>query len=122
MNTNQPRPAFKIVYLLCALLLLIAIFNMPIAYYFPLRIAVFTGAFLALVDKAKGKLRYLFIVILLLFNPFFPVYLKDKILWVFVDIITVLMFLFAIYLPETNHKNSSKKSTKTYSNDKLYKS
>ena len=121
MNTDQSKLAFKTVYLLCSLLLLIAIFDMPITYYFPLRIAVFTGAVLALVDKAKGKLRYLFIVILFLFNPFFPVYLKEKTLWVFVDIITVLMFLFAIYLPETNHKNR-KKSTKTYSNDKLYKS
>ena len=86
----------KIIYLLCAILALIACFNMPMGYYTFLRIALTLGALMVLYSEVQKDVNLLgisFIAIAILFNPIFPVYLYQKSLWIAIDIVTAILFL-----------------------------
>ncbi|MCZ8198355.1 MAG: hypothetical protein O9267_12185 [Flavobacterium sp.] len=86
----------KTIYLLCAILALIACFNLPIGYYTFLRIALTLGALTVLYNEVQKDVNLLgisFIAIAILFNPILPVYLYQKSLWIAIDIITAILFL-----------------------------
>lgn len=80
----------------CALLLFIAMAELPIGYYTFLRIAITIGAVSVIIfEFEKGFNFWLitFVFVAILFNPLFPVYLNDKKMWMPIDIIGGLLFL-----------------------------
>lgn len=82
--------------LICAGLLLFALFNLPIGYYTFLRIVVTIGAIAVVIkefDNGLGFWVIAFGLIAILFNPIIPVYLHDKEVWMPIDIISALLFL-----------------------------
>lgn len=120
---------FKIIYILSAILLFVAIAKLPSEYYLFLRIAVFVAALLALYEEfsEKGFSAWviLFVVIGLIFNPIMPIYLYDKGLWISIDLVSGIVFLlFAFSQYFTNKKKNTRKVTtskpKQYNRDKIY--
>ncbi|WP_339611863.1 DUF6804 family protein [uncultured Planktosalinus sp.] len=87
--------------LTCALLLLLALLNMPIGYYTFLRIAVTIGAVIVVVTELRKGIHFWVIAfgfIAVLFNPIIPVYLYDKSLWAPLDIIAAVLFVFKAFV------------------------
>lgn len=85
----------------CALCCFIGIFRLPIEYYTFLRILVSVAALLVLYITLSAKQHYfsiIFIVILILFNPVFPIYLFRKSLWIPIDTITGILFLLITFV------------------------
>jgi len=83
-------------FILCALLSSIAVFDLPNIYYTFLRILVSIGSIAALVTEMKNDVNLwgiTFIVIALLFNPLIPIYLYKKQLWIPIDLFAALLFL-----------------------------
>ena len=68
-------------------MLFIGVLPMPIDYYDILRFAV---SAVALLNIFKEK--YIYIPILIIFNPIIPVYLYEKIIWIVVNLITIFAF------------------------------
>jgi hypothetical protein len=86
----------KTVFLICALLLMIAVFDLPIKYYTFLRIIITIGALTALISEMKNDVNLwgiTFIFVAIIFNPFIPIYLYQKTIWIPIDISTALLFL-----------------------------
>jgi predicted membrane protein len=82
--------------LICAGLLFLALFDLPIGYYTFLRIVVTIGSVAVIVKEFENGLGFwaiAFGLIAILFNPIIPVYLHDKELWMPIDIISALLFL-----------------------------
>lgn len=80
----------------CALCCFIGIFKLPIEYYTFLRILVSAGALLVLYHTITSRQPYfsiVFLAILILFNPVFPIYLYQKGIWIPIDTITGILFL-----------------------------
>ncbi|WP_294240306.1 DUF6804 family protein [uncultured Chryseobacterium sp.] len=80
----------------CALCCFIGIFKLPIEYYTFLRILVSAGALLVLYHTITSRQPYfsiVFLAILILFNPVFPIYLYRKGIWIPIDTITGILFL-----------------------------
>lgn len=85
----------------CALCCFIGIFRLPIEYYTFLRILVSVAALLVLYITLSAKQHYfsiIFLVILILFNPVFPIYLFRKSLWIPIDTITGIAFLLITFV------------------------
>lgn len=85
----------------CALCCFIGIFRLPIEYYTFLRILVSVAALLVLYITLNAKQHYfsiIFLVILILFNPVFPIYLFRKSLWIPIDTITGIVFLLITFV------------------------
>ena len=94
-----------IISVLCSLLLFLACFNMPIGYYTSTRIAVCMASVIMLCGTIKQRKQVAAIVygaIAILFNPIFPIYLYDKTVWIVIDLICALWFVFE---PIINNKN-----------------
>ncbi|WP_449388912.1 DUF6804 family protein [Chryseobacterium lineare] len=92
---------FKFFLTFCALCCFIGIFRLPIEYYTFLRILVSVAALLVLYITLSAKQHYfsiIFLVILILFNPVFPIYLFRKSLWVPIDTITGILFLLITFV------------------------
>jgi len=82
--------------IICGLLLLIAIADLPIGYFTFLRIIVSVGAVVVLVRELANGISFwviIFGLIAVTFNPIFPVYLNDKAAWMPIDVICGLIFL-----------------------------
>ena len=80
----------------CALLLFIAIAELPIGYYTFLRIAITIGSISVIIfefEKGFNFWSITFVFMAIIFNPLFPVYLNDKQMWMPIDIIGGLLFL-----------------------------
>jgi hypothetical protein len=91
--------------LLCAGLLFIAPIDLPIGYYTFLRIIVTIGAFIIINIEIKAGINcwvILFVIVLLLFNPIFPIYLHDKNIWLPIDITSGILFLIKAIKTEVN--------------------
>lgn len=74
----------------------IGLFPMPYGYYFLSRLVVFVCAIyfaMQLNDQSDTTWVWIFGFLALLYNPFIPIHLGSKGLWVIVNIITVVMFL-----------------------------
>ena len=70
-----------------AIILFIVVLPMPIDYYYILRFAV---SVVELLNIFKEK--YIYIPILIKFNPIIPVYLYDKAIWAIIDIVAGMVF------------------------------
>lgn len=80
----------------CALCCFIGIFRLPIEYYTFLRILVSAGALLVLYHTITSRQPYfsiVFLAILIIFNPVFPIYLYRKGIWIPIDTLTGILFL-----------------------------
>lgn len=80
----------------CALLLFIAMAELPIGYYTFLRIVITIGSISVIIfefEKGFNFWSITFIFMTIIFNPLFPVYLNDKQMWMPIDIIGGLLFL-----------------------------
>ncbi len=111
--TTIKTKIFNILSIICACHLFFAGLELPEVFYAYLRVVVTLVALLTVVNNF-GKNRFFTIsfgIVALIFNPIFPLYLYDKTVWVFLDIITALLFLVeAYYIPEV--KASTVKSRK----------
>ena len=94
--------------------LLLSFFDWPYGYYNLLRIFV-TGAALyyayylyAVVKKLNFWFQGL-IVVIILFNPIFPIYLGDKTIWGIIDIV-VASFMAGLVIRFKNHERNKTKS------------
>ena len=70
-----------------SIMLFIAVLPLGSGYYDLLRLVVSVAA---AVNIFRGS--FIFIPILILFNPIIPVYLYDKAVWVIIDIVSGLVF------------------------------
>lgn len=92
---------------LCAICCFVAVFRLPIEYYTILRILISMGALLVLYNAARFKQYYfslIFLFILILFNPIFPIYLYRKSIWIPMDIITGILFLLIAFVEKPEEK------------------
>lgn len=107
----------------CALLLFIAVFHAPREYYWLLRTVVSIGALFVIIQNISNTYWVVvFAIILILFNPIFPIYLYKKLLWIPIDIIVGILFLIEIIInrpKKTKVIASIKKETKTYERDRI---
>lgn len=90
----------KLISIICAALLVIACFQLPIGYYTFLRIAITIGAILVILNQIKRDVNFLgitFIMIIILFNPILPIYLYNKNIWIPIDAIAAGLFLLAAF-------------------------
>lgn len=86
----------KSLLLICAGLLFIGLFNLPIGYYTLLRIVVTIGSIAVVVTELEKGLNFWVItfgLIAILFNPLIPIYLNDKSAWMPLDILGGIIFL-----------------------------
>lgn len=86
------------IFLIPAAFLLLGIADLPIGYYTFLRIVVFISSCLVAIGcyVQNDKISFgviLFAVIALLFNPFCPIYLRDKETWSVIDAIVGVIYL-----------------------------
>jgi hypothetical protein len=85
----------KFLYALCAIMLFIAYFKLPIGYYTILRIAVTIGAgYICYTEyqRGPGVKMIVFGAIAVVFNPIIPVYLGGRSVWRPIDIAAGLAF------------------------------
>ncbi|GAA4163947.1 hypothetical protein GCM10022217_33730 [Chryseobacterium ginsenosidimutans] len=100
----------------CALCCFIGIFRLPIEYYTFLRILVSIGALLVLYNTLSFKQHYfsiIFLVILILFNPVFPIYLYRKSVWIPIDTITGILFLLINFIEKLEQKKEEEITEET---------
>lgn len=86
----------KIAYF-CASLLFLGIFYLPYTYYIFLRWVICSAAALLAYDNIQFKTNLwttAFVLIALVFNPIFPLYL-NKSIWVCIDVVTMMIFIYA---------------------------
>lgn len=106
----------KVFLTFCALCCFIAIFRFPIEYYTFLRILVSIGALLVLYNTLSSKQHYfsiIFLIILILFNPVFPIYLYRKGIWMPLDIITGILFLLINFIENKEQKKEEEVTEET---------
>jgi hypothetical protein len=85
----------KILTLICAAFLLIALFYLPIGYYTFLRIIVTIGAIVIIVKELENGFNFWVIsfgIIAILFNPLIPIYLNKE-AWILLDVIAAVLFI-----------------------------
>lgn len=126
MKYSLTNAGIKVIAIICASLLFIAIFNLPQEYYKVLRVVIFMGTLLLLIEKFNNvQLLLVFLLIAFLFNPIIPVYLQQKSLWIPIDIICGLIFLLeAFYFTNKKvnkkFKPNKKQKIKTYTRDIIH--
>lgn len=88
-------------FIFCALCCFIGIFRLPIEYYTFLRVLVSIGALLAIYLFLSSGNKYfsiIFLVILIIFNPVFPIYLYRKSIWIPIDTLTGILFMLIAFV------------------------
>ncbi|MBW3522250.1 DUF6804 family protein [Chryseobacterium sp. NKUCC03_KSP] len=91
----------------CAICCFVGIFRLPIEYYTFLRILVSVGALIVLYNTLSFKQYYfsiIFLIILILFNPVFPIYLYRKNVWIPIDTVTGILFLLINFVENLERK------------------
>lgn len=91
----------------CAICCFVGIFRLPIEYYTFLRILVSVGALIVLYNTLSFKQYYfsiIFLIILILFNPIFPIYLYRKNVWIPIDTVTGILFLLINFVENLEQK------------------
>lgn len=118
----------KYILIACSICCFAAILKLPIEYYTFLRTIVSLGALLLIYVWTKQKnsaLTVVFIIVLILFNPLFPIYLHRKSIWIPLDIITGLLFLLIAFYNKKQPAKKEEKATevlpvqKTYARDRI---
>lgn len=87
MTLNYKR--MKAFLFICSGLLFIALAELPIGFYTILRIAVTVCGVPVIVREYKGDFSFWIIafgLLVIVFNPIFPVYLHDRTAWAPIDI------------------------------------
>ena len=84
--------------IIAAIMLLLTFFNWPYGYYNFLRIvvtgiAIYYAYYLYEVIKEQDFWFWSLIVVIILFNPIFPIYLGDKSVWGVIDTIVAIFFI-----------------------------
>lgn len=100
----------------CAICCFVGIFRLPIEYYTFLRILISIGALTVLYNVLISKQYYfslIFLMILIIFNPVFPIYLYRKSLWIPIDMITGILFLLIIFLDKPEQKKDEEITEET---------
>lgn len=95
----------KLLGLICAALLLLALIDLPIGYYTFLRIIVTIGAIAIIVKEFENGFNFwvvAFGIIAILFNPLIPVYLNDKDAWMPIDVIAAVLFIIKLLTFKSN--------------------
>ncbi|CAM1341116.1 DUF6804 family protein [Tenacibaculum aestuarii] len=109
----------KAVNIICAIALFLAVTELPIEYYNVLRVIVFAGCLLVIFNqKIKKHWRLLFILIALLFNPIFPIYLYVKSYWVLFDILCGILFLLLVFYGDSSSMKKQRTIKKQVSKNK----
>ncbi len=123
MNTSLVKYSTKVLSIVCACMLFIAVLKLPIEYYRLLRIIVFAGAILVINENLKKQTHWIviFTLIAILFNPIFPIYLYKKSIWIPLDIIAGILFLLETFIkkPKKVLRKIEKKEQKTYERDRI---
>lgn len=117
----------KPLFIFCSACCFLGIFRLPIEYYTFLRIVVSLGAILAIYNFFKIKNYYwliIFVAVLVLFNPVFPIYLHRKSIWVPIDTIVGLLFLLFAFFQKKEEEEKQETieiahQEKTYSRDRI---
>lgn len=118
----------RVFLVICALCCFAAILKLPIEYYTFLRAIVSLGALLLIYIWIKQKnysLTAVFILVLILFNPLFPIYLHRKSIWVPLDVITGILFLLIAFYPKKESAKEEEKAVelppiqKSYARDRI---
>ncbi len=92
--SNMKNKEYSILFFLAAGFSFLGALNLPNGYYFFLRVFLFViSSLLVLKFKNESFIRVAFVLIAILFNPIFVVYLHSKIAWVCIDIIVGALFL-----------------------------
>ena len=96
----------KVVRIVIAALLLLAIATLPIGYYTFLRIVVCIASVVLCVVYFENKkpLAIIFGAIAILFNPILPIYLSKEI-WIPIDVITAIIYVVSIFIPVEKDKS-----------------
>lgn len=97
----------RIIYLAMALLLLLGVGSMPYFYYQLMRFLVFAGfGYLAYLQYKESSIdrMILFIILALLFQPFFPINL-GKDLWKIIDVLIAAYLIYLLALTLKNKRN-----------------
>lgn len=98
----------KVLLIICTVLLLLALIDLPIGYYTFLRIMVTIVAVAVVVMEYENRINYwviLFGIIAIIFNPLIPIYLGNKSWWAPIDLITALLFGIKSFLNKKNKNN-----------------
>jgi hypothetical protein len=91
--------------ILCGIVFLVGVADMPISYYTLLRILVTIGSVAVVVTEIEKGLTpwvLVFGLLAIVFNPIIPVYLNDKDVWMPIDLIGAGLFFFKAFT--TNQK------------------
>jgi hypothetical protein len=86
----------KVLLVVSAILLLLAVIELPIGYYTFLRIIVtFTAALVLYKERIidLGIWFICFVMIIILFNPIIPIHLRDRSIWFVIDIVVAGVFI-----------------------------
>lgn len=103
----------KILVWISAIMLFAALAPLPIGYYTLLRMIVTITAVLLAVNDYKNdkiELTIIFGIIALIFNPLIPIYLTDKSVWMPIDLIVGVLFIYQdLKMKDTEKFNPSSK-------------
>lgn len=121
---NNRNLILKSVNILCSILLFVALLHLPIKYYRFLRVVVFIGSLLIILNKEVKLLwKLFFLPIAILFNPIIPVYLYFKSYWIPLDIIAGVLFLLIVFFGYEDNKvpKKEKGNKQKITNRNMYK-
>ncbi len=107
INNNKKGKGVVGIIIVAAVMLIVAMFHLPIGYYIFLRIFVFATSVIWIFQNLSDGLSFSNIVtaiIGILFNPVFPVYLHSKGTWSVIDFISALWFIFLLVCMLRNRK------------------
>jgi len=92
---NNLSNQFKsLVFVVASFLLFIGCLNMPYGYYNLIKLTTTAAAVFGILTHQHNKLLVIvFSVILLLFNPIFPVCGIDRNYWIYIDLVMFGLFL-----------------------------
>ncbi|MCW3160772.1 DUF6804 family protein [Chryseobacterium oryctis] len=98
----------KYLIIVAAICCFIGIVDLPLSYYFFLRILVSLMALIIIFNEFRSRSFWLiaFILIFILFNPFWPIYFYLKPFWIVIDILVGLLFFyyFSTLIPKKETK------------------
>lgn len=112
----------KTLFTCCALCCFMAWFKWPIEYYIFLRIIIFVGSTTAIIRFLSQKMyawAFIFLLFLVLFNPFYPFYLHRKSLWLPFDFAIGSLFLWLACVPKRIKVREEINIPKTYRRDRI---
>jgi len=72
------------------------------------------------IKQKNYSLAIIFVLVLILFNPLFPIYLYRKSIWIPLDIITGLLFLIIAFYKKSDPVKQDEKATEILPVQKIY--